>query len=151
MATDEQDIRRGGCLCGAVTFSASVPSPDVTLCHCLQCQRWTGSGPLATVRVQDVALQGEEHIEAYHASAHGERAFCPTCGTTLYWKMQGKPVAFMPVGLFEDQSGWHVSEEIFVDHRPGWLPAHPGAAQQTEAQMQAQLKAYLASEEGAAS
>ena len=34
-------------------------------------------------------------------------------------------------------------EEIFVDHRPGWLPAWPDATEHTEAEMQAQLADFL--------
>ena len=49
----------------------------------------------------------------------------------------------MPVGLFDDQSGLTLGEEIFVDHRPDWLPACPNANQHSEAEMQAQLKEYL--------
>jgi len=143
MTTQTTDQRQGQCLCGAVAFSVVLPGDAVQLCHCVQCQRWTGGGPLATVRVTEVEITGERSIQAYHASAHGERAFCKTCGTTLYWKMQGKAVAFLPVGLLDDQSGLSVQEEIFVDHRPSWLPAHPGAKQHSEAEMQAQLQAYL--------
>ena len=145
MATD-QDIRSGGCLCGAVRVRATLPALDVHLCHCEQCQRWTGGGPLTAIRVKDVALSGEDMIGTYHASAHGERGFCKKCGTTLYWKMQGKSLAFLPVGLFDDQSGMKVTEEIFVDQRACWLGAHEGAAQHDEAEMQAQLQAYLAKE-----
>lgn len=140
------DQRTGQCLCGAVTFSAVLPSDTIQLCHCKQCQRWTGGGPLTAVRVKELTLSGEDAIQAYHASDHGERAFCGTCGTTLYWKLQGRRLAFMSAGLFDDQTGLTVREEIFVDHRPDWLPAHAGAKQHDEAEMQAQLNAFLKGE-----
>ncbi len=144
--SNENDMKTAKCLCGAVSFRAHVPSGDIQCCHCKQCQQWTGGGPLWTVRVKDVVVTGADHIKTYRASEHGERAFCKTCGATLYWKMQGRNIAFLPVGLFEDQSGFNVTEEIFVDHRPCWLPAFEGAEQQDEATMQAQLHAYLAKE-----
>ena len=143
MAT-ELDTRTGGCLCGAVTVSAMLPGTGMQLCHCKQCQTWTGGGPLTAIRAKDVVFEGEENIQSYCASGHGERGFCRICGSTIFWKMQGKPPAFLPIGLFEDQSGIRVTEEIFVDRRPDWLPAHEGAAQHDEAEMQAQLAAYLA-------
>lgn len=144
--TDRKDMRSGGCLCGAVRFSAVLPESVIQACHCGQCQRWTGGGPLWAVRVKDLKLEGEDAIQSYHASEHGERAFCGTCGTTLYWKMQGRAIAFMSVGLLDDQSGLSVEEEIFVDHRPDWLPHFKGAKQHDEAEMQAQLKAFLEKE-----
>ncbi|WP_300010801.1 GFA family protein [uncultured Roseobacter sp.] len=136
-------IANARCLCGAVKFSARLPDTEIHACHCAQCQRWTGGGPLLTVRVQEVSTTGADAIRAYHASAHGERAFCGICGTTLYWKMQGHDIAYLPVGLFEDQSGLAVGDEIFVDHRPSWLPAWPEAAQRDEAEMQTELAAFL--------
>ena len=137
--------KSGMCLCGAVKFRAHVPDSAIQLCHCQQCQRWTGGGPLSVVRVKDVEISGQDMIQSYHASAHGERAFCKVCGTNLYWKMQDHSVAFLPVGLFDDQDDMAVREEIFVDRRPEWLPAHQGANQQDEAAMQAQLRDYLES------
>ncbi len=133
------------CLCGAVRFDGQLVDDAVLLCHCQQCQRWTGGGPLTTVRVKDVTIEGADNIGTYYASEHGERGFCKTCGTTLYWTMRGKPPAFLPVGLLEDQSGLTVKEEIFVDHRPGWLPVFEGARQSTEAEEMANLDEFLES------
>jgi hypothetical protein len=128
-----------------VAFEGDVET-DIQACYCGQCQRWTGGGPLFAVRVRNLEITGETAIEAYHHSAHGERAFCRTCGSTLYWRMQGKPVAFVSPGLLDDQSGMTVTEEIFVDQRPDWFPAFVGAKQSTEAEMQAQLQAFLEKE-----
>ena len=138
--------RTGGCLCGAVRFTARLPEPAIQACHCRQCQIWTGGGPLFTVRVEDMEITGTGAIAAYHASDWGERAFCRTCGTTLYWRMQGHPPRSVAAGVLDDQSGLTVTEEIFVDHRPGWLPAWDGASQSTEAEEQAKLDAFLKGE-----
>ena len=138
--------RTGGCLCGAVRFTATLPKTGVQACHCGQCQRWTGGGPLLSVRVADLEITGEDAIATYAASDWGERAFCQTCGSTLYWRMQGRPVAYMAVGLLDDQSDLSVTEEIFIDHRPGWLPPWPGATQSTEAEEMAKLTDFLEGE-----
>ena len=137
--------RTGQCLCGAVRVSGEV-STSVEACQCSECRRWTGGGPLYSVRVKDLVIEGEEHIEAYHHSAHGERAFCRKCGTTLYWKMQVRPPAYITVGLLDDQSGLTFSDEYFADNRPDWLPPLPGAKQHSEAEMKAQLEAFLKKE-----
>ena len=131
------------CLCGAVKISATQVGTDLQACHCQQCQTWTGGGPYICIRVKDAKIDGAETLRSYQASSHGERAFCGTCGTPLYWRLQGHKVAFLPVGLFKDQSDMEMREEIFVDHRPGWLPAWPDATEHTEAEMQAQLADFL--------
>ena len=138
-------VRSGQCLCGAVTFSGDV-ADEVQACHCLQCQRWTGGGPLYAVRIKDIDLKGETEINAYHHSDHGERASCRTCGSTLYWRLQGRGIAFVAPGLLDDQSGLRLTEEIFVDTRPDWMAPVDGAAQRTEAEMKAQLAAFLEKE-----
>lgn len=134
--------QEGHCLCGAVQVAADLGT-DLTACHCRQCQRWTGGGPLFSVRVTGLEIKGEEHVATYRASAHGERAFCRTCGSALWWKMQGRPVAFVVPGLFDDQEAMEMQGEIFADHRPGWLAPWPGAKQTTEAEELAGLEAFL--------
>jgi hypothetical protein len=143
--SDMEESRTGGCLCGAVTLRARLAEPpSIQACHCGQCRRWTGGGPLFSVRVSGVEIEGEDALGAYHASDWGERVFCTHCGTTLWWKMQGKPVKFVVVGVLDDQSALEVRQEIFVDHRAHWLPAWPEATQSTEAEELAALQAYLA-------
>ena len=102
--------------------------------------------PLTAVRAKGVTVTGEDNIHAYHHSPHGERAVCRVCGTTLYWKLQGRGLAFLALGILDDRTGKRLTEEIFVDHRPDWMPPIAGAAQHTEAEMKAQLDAFLAQE-----
>lgn len=142
-------LRSGQCLCGKVTVRGDV-ADEAQACHCTQCQRWTGGGPLFAVRIRDAEVSGEQNILSYTHSSWGERAVCGTCGSTLYWKMQGKPVAFVALGMLDDQSGIRVTEEIFVDSRPEWFPPFEGAAQKTEAEMKAALEEYLAKQEAGA-
>lgn len=135
--------RTGQCLCGAVKIRVTLPGASIQACHCTQCQRWTGGGPLFSVRAKDLEIEGEAAVATYRASAWGERAFCATCGSTLWWRMQGRPIAYITAGLLDDQSGLTVTQEIFVDHRPGWLPEWAGATQSTEAEELAELHKFL--------
>lgn len=137
------DIREGHCLCGAVSLTARITSDGLMSCHCQQCQRWTGGGPLINVRVADVEISGKDAIKHLRISDYGERGFCGTCGSTLYWRMQGGEITTLAVGLFDDQSGWTMKEEIFTDRRPDWLPHFDGASQSTEAEEFAKLNDYL--------
>ena len=136
------DTRTGKCLCGAVHFTATLAGDAIQACHCQQCQRWTGGGPLYSVRVDTLNLKGDESFTQYHASEWGVRVFCKTCGSTLYWRMRGEKPRYIAPGLLDDQTGLSVQEEIFTDYRAPWLPAHDGAAQSTEAQELEKLRAY---------
>lgn len=137
--------KTGQCLCGAVTFTAVV-GDTIQACHCVQCQRWTGGGPYFAVAIENLEMSGAESMRDYHASKRGERTVCGTCGSTIYWKMEGKPPQTLAAGLLDDQPGMRVTEEIFVDYRPSWIPAFAGASQSTEADEMAKLDAYLASQ-----
>ena len=134
--------RRGQCLCGAVSVIADVTG-EIQACHCVQCQRWTGGGPLLSARASQAEVTGGDEVLSYLASKWGERVVCGTCGSTLWWKMQGKPATYVAVGLLDDQSDLTVTEEIFVDYRPAWLPPFDGATQSTEAQEIAKLEEHL--------
>ncbi len=135
--------REGKCLCGAVQVKGDFEDA-VTACHCTMCQTWTGGGPLYAIRVKDdLQVTGEDALQAHHASDWGERVFCKACGTHLWWKMQGKPVAFVAPGLFAGQGGMTLTEEIFVDHRAGWIAQAEGASQSTEAEEMAKFEAYM--------
>lgn len=96
-----------------------------------------------SVRVTNTRFEGEPPFASHRPSEWGERLVCGTCGSTLSWKMQGKPISYLAVGLLDDQSGLSVTEEIFVDHRPAWLPPFAGATQSTEAEELAKLATYL--------
>ena len=133
----------GRCLCGAVRIGAKLRTDMFQACHCAQCRRWAGGSALFVIGVKDLEIEGGADIAHYQSSAHGERAFCRTCGTALYWRMQGGRIAGVAVGLFDDQSDLTVSEEIFADCRAAWMPPLPDARQSSEAEQLALLADYL--------
>ena len=138
--------RTGGCLCGAVRFTCQLRDTGLQACHCVQCQQWTGGGPLINVHLETLTFEDENAIETFHASDWGERCYCRKCGSTVWWKMQDKPSRSVAVGLLDDQTGLTMADEIFVDRRPDWMAAWPAAKQSTEAQEFATLQDYLEGE-----
>lgn len=139
----DKNHRAGGCLCGSVRFTCTLRAPELQACHCVQCQRWTGGGPLIVAHVDALEIEDDSSIGRYHASEWGERGFCTNCGSTLFWTIKDRAPESIVVGLLDDQSGLTMTEEIFVDHRPDWLPIWPNAGQSTEAQELTKLHDYL--------
>ncbi|MGB1033509.1 MAG: GFA family protein [Primorskyibacter sp.] len=111
----------GGCLCGAVRFVARDVAAKTGICHCPQCQKWTG-GALVEVSVPEpqVDWQGET-IALYASSDWAERAFCSRCGSGLYFRMTDANSDWagaydIPLGLFDNPTAFTLSHEIYSDH-----------------------------------
>ena len=116
---DPGPARTGPCLCGAATNTGAGPhDPRVGACHCRMCQRWTGGLFLCfTADPAGVTVTGE--VTRYRSSSFAERAFCPRCGSHLWFNDvddAGQPRVYelMP-GLFNEARGWPLRSEIYVD------------------------------------
>jgi hypothetical protein len=109
----------GHCLCGGVTITvAGEHDPRVGACHCRMCQRWSGGLFVCfTAEASAVTIAGE--VTRYRSSAFAERAFCPRCGSHLWFndvEDGGEPRSYelMP-GLFDAARGWPLRSEIYTD------------------------------------
>lgn len=115
--------RTGQCLCGAVRFQAENVPGHASVCHCRMCQRWTGSAFVeVSVPTSDVTWTGLDKIRAFASSDWGERAFCTTCGSHLYFRVTQQGAFFgktdIPLGLFDQTQGFALKAEIYIDHKP---------------------------------
>lgn len=109
----------GGCLCGAVRFTAVPDSMEMGVCHCSMCRRWSGGTFMAVGCGTSVELEDEGAIGVYKSSSYGERVFCTTCGSTLFWRMQDGSHGSVSAQAFDDPSAFAFTVEIFVDEQPG--------------------------------
>jgi hypothetical protein len=114
----------GHCLCGAVRFSAESVPHQVGACHCGQCRRWA-SGPYFAVAAQGVTFAGEENLGRYRSSDWAERGFCKLCGTSLFYRMVKEDRYMMAAGSFDDQSGFELARQVFIDEKPGFYELRP--------------------------
>lgn len=120
---DTDSLRSGGCLCGAVRFTARLDRTTFGACHCVMCRRWTGSALLGiSVPEGNVTWEGADHIATRQTSAWAMRAWCADCGSGLWFKVtDDSPWAGaleLPIGLFDDANGLTLSNEIYIDHKP---------------------------------
>jgi hypothetical protein len=98
----------------------------VSLCHCLECQRRTGStfGIAAFFPRENVTATGKiknftrRSDSGYPVTFH----FCPDCGATVYWEPQRKPEAVVvAVGAFADPSFPAPGKSVYGQHRHPWV------------------------------
>lgn len=118
MASAQQ--QSGGCLCGAVRFTASPSDQEVGVCHCSMCRRWS-AGPFmvrdcgTTLKVENTSSLG-----AYRSSEWAERGFCKQCGTPLYYRLIGKDSYFVSAEAFDDVKDITFTTQIFIDEKPSY-------------------------------
>lgn len=119
--------REATCCCGQLRVVCDRDPVLVTLCHCFECQKRTGSafGIAAFFVDEAVAISGastefERQSDSGHAVMHH---FCPDCGSTVYWKAHRKPgLTAVAVGTFSDPSFPPPTQAVYAtDHRHPWV------------------------------
>ena len=131
--SDTQDI--GGCLCGAVRLVSGTPSAHMHACHCSICRLLTGMSQFA-MDVADAVWEGE--IATFASSDFAERAFCPKCGTTLFYRMLDSDAHSINPFILRDRSVLNFDEEIFIDNKPDGYAFAGDRPRKTEADVLAQ-------------
>ena len=110
--------QKGQCLCGAVRFEAAPLDKDIHACHCTMCRTWSSS-PLFALGVESIEFESEDSVGVYASSEWAERGFCKQCGSSLFYHLKEANHYIVCCGLFEDQSDFKLTGEIFVDESPG--------------------------------
>ena len=122
------------CACGALQVKLSAAPQAVVACHCIDCQRRTGApfGLGAYYAAGDVALSGaaSEYTRPTDSGGSFTSYFCPTCGTSVYWRTSKHPsMVGVAVGAIADptfrrpdRSVWEQSKHHWVDMTAA--PAH---------------------------
>jgi hypothetical protein len=104
--------RSASCRCGQLRATASGDPVRVSVCHCLSCQKRSGSAFAVQARwpVGQVAIEGRSKSFEKVADS-GNRAtyhFCPECGSDVHYVIDGKfdgkfnGLVAIPVGAFDD-------------------------------------------------
>ena len=121
-----QPVQIATCTCNSLKLECSGEPASVSLCHCLDCQRRTGSafGIAAFYAREAVRVTGEKSRYA-KTSAEGfdfSFYFCPSCGGTVFWETTGKK-GFIAVaaGSFADPDFPPPVRLYHEEHQHPWL------------------------------
>jgi len=102
------------------------------MCHCLACQRRTGSvfGVQARFpRDQITAIEGQsaEYVRTAESGNKVKFRFCPECGSTVYWEGGAFPdLIAVAVGAFAEPSFPSPRHSGFEASRHAWAQSPPG-------------------------
>lgn len=109
----------GSCLCGKITLKAKQMNTSLGACHCATCRKWTGGPFLAVDCGSDVNVQGQEFLSVYNSSDWGERAFCKSCGTILFFRLKDHSFYSVSAELFNEPE-LKFETQIFIDSKPNY-------------------------------
>lgn len=136
--------RSGGCLCGAVRFTAVPRKLEMDVCHCGMCRRWSG-GVLMSVPCSEVTIEDEAELGTFISSDWAMRQFCRKCGTSLFWRLrEGGDHVAVAFQSFDDVSPFAFVEEIFIDEKPALYAFAGERTRKTGAQVVAEFAAKQA-------
>jgi hypothetical protein len=124
-------IRTASCSCGQLRIEVRGEPITVGVCHCLQCQRRTGSvfAALASFSAPySVTGRAAEYIRAGDQGAKFRFRFCPICGTTVFHTEEGQQASVaVAVGAFADPSFPAPRVSVYECWRHSWVRLPAGA------------------------
>jgi hypothetical protein len=118
----------GACLCG--DFSYTFDRDCVVSahhCHCIDCQKITGSGKATIVMVPTAALKTHGELQSFTVTGtdggHVTRCFCPRCGSQLLSHLEEmSAMRFVKAGTLQDSSWLKIDSSFWRCTAQHWSP-----------------------------
>ncbi|MET0308693.1 MAG: GFA family protein [Sphingomonas sp.] len=100
----------------------------VSICHCLECQKRTGSvfATQARFACENVTIEGQTTAWTRFGESGGSATFhfCPVCGSTIFWEHTGIPgFVTVAVGMFADPSFPPPHVSVYEERQHPWALA----------------------------
>ena len=116
----------GGCSCGAVRYRLTSPPLFVHCCHCLNCQRQTGSAFVINLLIEGdrvELLAGEpQPVDVPRDDGSSQRIHrCPTCRVAVYSQYTNPEVLFVRAGTLDEPRGIAPDVHIFTRSKVDWV------------------------------
>ena len=119
--------RTASCRCGQLRAAATGEPVRVSVCHCLNCKKRSGSAFAVQARwpAAQVLVEGRSSSFVQTADS-GNRAtfhFCPDCGSDVYYEINGKfdgQVA-IPLGAFDDPWFARPAFSVWEERKHDWV------------------------------
>jgi hypothetical protein len=125
--------REGGCACGAVRYRLASAPLFVHCCHCLNCQRQTGSAFVVNLLIEADRVEqlagAPEAVEVPRDDGSAQRIFrCPGCRVAVYSEYGRPDVSFVRAGTLDEPRDVVPDVHIYTRSKVGWVLLPEGAA-----------------------
>jgi|HubBroStandDraft_1064217.scaffolds.fasta_scaffold906800_1 hypothetical protein len=120
-------MREARCHCGDLRLVCEGEPHKVSMCHCEDCQRRTGSAFSVAVfyAKEAVRLEGPAPERYERGSASGHQVsffFCRRCGSNVFWRAERMPELIgVALGAFFDPSLPAATQSVWTREKHEWL------------------------------
>jgi hypothetical protein len=115
----------GGCACGAVRYRLTSEPLIVHCCHCLNCQRQTGSAFVINLLIEAdrVELTGQpQPVDVPRDDGSVQRVFrCPSCQVAVFSEYGWPEVRFVRGGTLDEPAAVRPDVHIFTRSKVPWV------------------------------
>jgi hypothetical protein len=116
----------GRCSCGTVRYRLASEPLVTHCCHCLNCQRQTGSAFVINLLIEAARfelLEGELHVvDLPRDDGSTQRIHrCPRCQTAIFSEYGRPEVRFVRAGTLDDPSTVAPDVHIFTKSKLPWV------------------------------
>ena len=119
--------RTATCRCGQLSATCTGEPVRVSVCHCLDCQKRSGSAFSAQARwpAEQVVVAGASKTFVHTADSGNTitHHFCPDCGSTVHYRIDGKfdGLIAIPVGAFADPAFPAPRFSVWEERKHDWV------------------------------
>jgi hypothetical protein len=124
-------IRTASCRCGQLKVTVTSEPVRVSVCHCLNCKKRSGSAFAVQARWPSAHVQIDGSSKTFVKVADsGNRAtfhFCPECGSDVYYEIDGKfddkfnDLIAIPLGVFDDPFFLTPAFSVWENRKHDWV------------------------------
>jgi hypothetical protein len=120
------DRAEGGCSCGAVRYRLLSEPLFTHCCHCLSCQRQTGSAFVINLLIEtdrvELIAGDPEAVDVPRDDGSSQRVYrCPTCQVAVYSQYGRAEVRFVRGGTLDEPSQVRPDVHIFTRSKLPWV------------------------------
>jgi hypothetical protein len=115
------------CRCGQLKATVTGEPIRMSVCHCLNCQKRSGSAFAAQARfmADQVAIEGRTNSFELVGDSGGKATFhfCPECGSDVYYDNNDRADGqiAIPLGAFDDPYFLTPAFSIYENRKHGWV------------------------------
>jgi hypothetical protein len=118
--------REGGCSCGAVRYRLTSDPLFVHCCHCLNCQRQTGSGFVINLLIEadrvELLAGAPQPVDAPRDDGSKQRIHrCPDCQVAVFSEYGRAEVLFVRAGTLDRPSEVTPDVHIYTRSKLDWI------------------------------